>query len=232
MGGGTQQKTSEDARVPSELSPLLKQTANSGAAFQVAAPLEPFLKASPMRTAPLSANEQRGISEAPGLFDLSKRKVTGENLKDSPSLSAAREAYTRTIQPRIENTAAVSGLGRSTALTNAMAQAEAEYMTPLIESELGREERGIAREGEMTLQGIQAALQSGGLERSIEQSEYGAEYEDQLRRQALAEQALFVPMGSLLPSTIGRGSKTSGKQGMFTELLMFLALPIISGALL
>jgi hypothetical protein len=42
-----------------------------------------------------------------------------------------------------------------------------------------------------------------------EQSKFDAEQEDFMRRQGLAEQALFQPFGSFVPSTIG--SRTTGK---------------------
>ena len=85
-----------------------------------------------------------------------------------------------------------------------------------IEGALTREQTGLQNEQSMTLQEIQALLSGGGLERGIAQSQNEAEQADLLRRQALAEEALFQPLGQLLPSAIGQGSTPRGKQGIFT----------------
>jgi hypothetical protein len=217
MGGGTRTKTTQEPQVPDYMAPLMRQTATRGAEFQDAAPLQPFLEAKPMKVAGLSAREQEGLSLIPQLNVLGKRRVTGENLSTSPSLAAARQAYETSVLPGVENTAAVSGLGRSTALTNARAASEAAYLAPTIEAELAREERGNQNEQAMTLAQLQALLSGGGLERGVEQAGYEAEQSDLLRRQALAETGLFGPAGAqLLPSAIGQQSTTRGKQGIFT----------------
>jgi hypothetical protein len=216
MGGGTRTTTTQEAKVPGNLEPLLATTAARGQQFQQAAPLEPFLEAKPLKVAGLSEREKSGLGKIGGLEELGKRRVTGANLPTSPSFAAAQEAYNTAIRPGIENTAAVSGLGRSTALTNADAAARAAYLQPTIEAELAREERGNQNEAQMLLSQIQAELSGGGLERGIEQAGYESEQADRMRRQALAEQALFLPMGQLLPSTIGQQSTTRGKSGVFT----------------
>lgn len=216
MGGGTRTTTGQEAKVPGELQPLLTQSAQQGAILQQQAPLSPFLEAKPLKTAGLSARERQGLEMIPQIGELGRRRITGDTIANSPSLAAAKEAYRTSIQPGVENAAAVSGLGRSTALTNAMASSEAQYLQPTIEAELGREERGLQNEKDMTLAQIQALMSGGGLERGIEQTGYESEQADVLRRQALAEEALFQPMGQLLPSTIGQTSKTRGKQGIFT----------------
>jgi hypothetical protein len=187
-----------------------------GVQLQRAAPVEPFLEAKPMKTAPLSERERTALGRVGQLEELGKRRVTGSNLATSPSMAAARNAYETSVLPGVENTAAVSGLGRSTALTNARAASEAAYLQPTIEAELAREERGNQNEAQMLLSQIQAELSGGGLERGIEQQGYTAEQQDALRRQAIAEEALFQPMGQLLPSAIGQSSTTRGKQGIFT----------------
>lgn len=216
MGGGTSQRTSQQGDIPQELKPLYRDTADRVTALQGQAPLSPFLAPAPMKVAPIATREKQGLERIGALPELGKRRVTGESLKDSPSLKAAEEAYRVAVQPTVENTAAVSGLGRSTALTNALASSKAQYMMPTIEAELAREERGIGREADLTLQEIQALLAGGGLERGIEQAGYGAEQEDFIRRQNLAEQALYKPFGDLVPSSIGQVSRTSGKSGIFT----------------
>jgi len=229
MSGGGSSRTTQSNELPPELRPIMSQSAQKINVIQDAANLPQFLSAAPMSVAPRTALQARAGAEVPGLFDLaqrgraiSERQVTGANLATSPSLAAARRAFTATIQPRIENTATLAGLGRSTALTNAMAQAEAQYMQPLIEAELAREERGIDRaaqgvgqEGAMRLSAIQAAEGVGGAERAAAQEVNQAAYQDYLRRQALSEQSIYTPFGMLAPTTVGSTSKTSGSSGLF-----------------
>jgi hypothetical protein len=216
VGGGTNQTTRQKTELPAELQPLTRASAERVMALQDQAPVAPFLAQTPQRVPGLSATQQRGVAEIPGLFDLAGRKVTGANLESSPSMRAARQAFTTAIEPRIVNQQTLAGLGRSTAVPGALAQAEAQYLTPLIESELAREERGLERESGQRLGAINAALTGGGLERGVEQERAAAEQQDMLRRQALAETALFTPFGQLAPSTIGQVSTTRGKSGMFT----------------
>lgn len=215
-GGGTRSRTEQRAELPPELRPLFAESSGRVLELQRAAPVQPFLEARPQRVPGLSALQERGLGEIPGLFELASRRVTGEGLPQSASFQAAQRAFTTAIEPRIQNQAALAGLGRSTALTNALAQAEAQYLAPLIEAELAREERGLEREAQLRTAGIEAALRGGGLERGVEQERSAAEQQDLLRRQALAEQALFMPFGQLAPSSIGQVSTTRGKQGFFT----------------
>jgi len=60
------------------------------------------------------------------------------------------------------------------------------------------------------LQGINAMMQAGGLERGISQASLDAIYKDMLRQQALSEEALYTPMGMLFPSAIGQDLVSSG----------------------
>ena len=96
------------------------------------------------------------------------------------------------------------------------------------EAELGRGERAIGRESQAMLsaaplelsaggaetqrrlQELDAAMRVGGVERGVAQSEEQAAMADYLRRQALSEQALFGPMGQVLPTSLG--STTTGKE--------------------
>ena len=78
--------------------------------------------------------------------DVSRRQVTGANIEKDPAFNAARQAYSNTVSRRAQNAAALAGLGRSTALTNAQAAGESAYMTPIIQGSMAREERGIGRE--------------------------------------------------------------------------------------
>jgi len=97
---------------------------------------------------------------------------------------------------------------------------------------LGLEERGIERgagavasgiprlteigglETGRKLSEIEAGLRGGDVERAVEQEGLNAEQIDFLRRQGIAEQALFGPLGQL-PSTFGQTTSTSGGGGLF-----------------
>src|SRR5262247_2268083 len=138
MGGGTRTKTSQEPQVPQYLSDLTQTSGERIKEYQAADPLTGYAKASPLQVAPLSAREEAAYAKIPQIGEIGRRKVTGANLPTSPSFAAAQEAYNTAIRPGIENTAAVSGLGRSTALTNADAAARAAYLQPTIESELAR----------------------------------------------------------------------------------------------
>ncbi|MCK5481312.1 MAG: hypothetical protein KAJ06_09200 [Gammaproteobacteria bacterium] len=80
------------------------------------------------------------------LADIGRRKVTGENVQSDPAYAAARKAFSSAQMPLIQNAAVQSGLGSSTAMTNALASGQAQYLLPIIQGSLAREERGIDRE--------------------------------------------------------------------------------------
>lgn len=216
MGGGTRTTTTQTPQMPGYTSDLAAQTAQRYKQFQDAAPVTDYLKPSPMKVAGLSEGEQKAASMIPQIQQQAQRKVSGETLQADPSFKAAQEAYNTAIMPGVENRAAVSGLGRSTALTNADAAARAAYLQPTIENVFGREERQLGNERDAVLQTMQAYGQTGATARGIEQQGYESQKQDELRRQALAETALGTPMGTLVPSTIGQQSSTRGKQGIFT----------------
>jgi hypothetical protein len=216
MGGGTRTTTKQEPNVPAGVSALSEGSVREAEKYQQANPLTAYGTASPLKVAPLSAREQQAYEMIPQLGEIGRRKVTGANIQASPSFQAANQAYETAIQPTIENQSVLSGLGRSTALTNASAAARAQYLQPTIEAELGREERGNQTEAQMLLSQIQALTGAGGTERGITQAEYEAQKADELRRQALAEEAVYQPLGALTPSTIGQASTTRGKQGIFT----------------
>ena len=69
-------------------------------------------------------------------------------------------------------------------------------------------------------------MQKGGeLERGIEQERNVNEQRDYLRRQAIAEQSIFGPLGQFVPSTLGQSSTTTSKEsggGGLTVLCGFL----------
>jgi hypothetical protein len=104
--------------------------------------------------------------------------------------------------------------------------AEASMLQPMYSDELARQERGIERQSSAMLSGAQlgaglgaqatgrtqaeqeAAMSGGEVQRGAEQDVYNATYDDLMRRQAIAEEALFVPFGTIVPSAMGQTSYT------------------------
>lgn len=129
---------------------------------------------------------------------------TGAGLANSPSLTAAQQAFNTAILPTIENQAAVSGLGRSTALTNAIAQAQAQYMLPIVQDELNREFQGnLQRYGALQNIGLQGA---GAAERGIERGSNVS------LQQAMATQQLPQIMGSASSLLTQLGQDSAARQ--------------------
>jgi hypothetical protein len=128
----------------------------------------------------------------------------------------------------------LAGLGKSSSLANALALGKASQLSPLILDYINREQNALNRESDMyaglmpqftALGGMQTsreqaaisdAMQAGGTLRGIEQEPLTAQYQDFLRRQALSEQALFVPFGATAGPSIGPEAK-SESQGTQTS---------------
>lgn len=158
---------------------------------------------------------------------------------DSDYYKSALEAFNKGVAPTIQNQMALSGLGRSSTLGDSLAQGWAsivpsilsQYATQYVEPQLGREENTLSRQAALVpslgnlgaqdtsrlVTGINTMMQSGGLDRSIQQAQFDANYQDQLRRQALAEEAVYTPMGMLFPSAIGQNLVSSGTYNSTTQ---------------
>lgn len=221
-------------QTPNFLSPQVQQIAPLTDLEQQAISMTPGLAQTPEAEllAMLYAQQagQAPSSEqywAPGAFEA------------SPYYNTAYGAFQSGALPTIENQMALSGLGRSSSAADAIAQgwsqmlptALSQYATQYVEPQMGREENALARMAGLVpslgaigtqdtarqLQAINAMFQGGGLQRTVEQSALDAMYADILRQQALAEEALFTPMGLLFPSSIGQmgssSTSTSGKSG-------------------
>lgn len=200
MGGGGSKgssTTTSEASIAPELRPLYSNTGQRVSELQGQIPLSQFTGASPMQVAPLSETQNLAI----GNIKESLRSARDTPLEQSDLIAANQRYYDTQIAPGIQNRAALSGLGRSTALTNAEAQTQAAIMAPLMAEEQGRRDR-LATLG----------LAGGEVERGAEQDVYTAAEQDELRRQALAEQALFGPLNQM-PSTIGQTATTKSKGG-------------------
>jgi hypothetical protein len=152
-------------------------------------------------------------------------------LDQSPTIKAAMAAFNAQALPTLQNQANLSGLGRSTAATNAIANAQGQMMTPLLQDELARQERSAVRTSEATQQQIQDLLQltgaeqgrqeqavtglmqTGGVQRGVGQSQLDAQFQDYLRRQGLSEEGTMLPLGQGMPSAFGSQVNSSG--GLF-----------------
>lgn len=165
-----------------------------------------------------------------GAVDAAGRRVTGEGIENAPAIKAAQRAFEINALPGIQNQMTLAGLGRSTAGADAVARQNLAYLSPLISEELAREDARNARlagvlqgtagqygnlgaaETGRTFGTIEAAARQGEVERGAEQDTYTAAKQDELRRQALAEQALFGPLNQL-PSTFGQTTSSRGGGG-------------------
>jgi hypothetical protein len=133
--------------------------------------------------------------------------VTYQDLMNSPTVQAQNQAFEQFSKPVIQNEMTLSGLGRSKAGGDAIAMGQASQLYPVMSEELARRERGTERE-------YTAAMETGEMQRDVEQAGLDAEWNDFLRQQGLTEQAYFAPLGSFVPSTLGTQTTTSGG-GMF-----------------
>jgi len=87
-----------------------------------------------------------GIPSSERLRRLSGQGVSAEALRNSPFLAAANDFFRSEIQPGVENRATLSGLGRSTAVENAIAKTQAANALPALRAAAAGEEARIGRE--------------------------------------------------------------------------------------
>lgn len=151
---------------------------------------------------------------------------------DNPYTNAAADYFNRLMLPTIQNQMGLAGLGRSSSLANAMALGQTNYTMPVMQDYLNQQQAEKNRQAGLVSsmsalgaeefarknQTLANAQQIGGTMREIAQQPLSSEYQDYLRRQALAEEATFVPFGAFVPSTIGQnvwqvGSTTDNKSG-------------------
>ena len=174
---------------------------------------------------------------------LAGRMATGAGAATDPAVLAAQAAFEKLTAPQIENQMGLAGLGKSSSLGNAMSLGNAQMLTPLIMDYINREQSALTNQANMyaslmpqfsalggaetarMLNALNDAMQIGGVRRGVAQEPLTAEYQDFLRRQALAEQALFVPFGATAGASIGPAGKSESQgstvgssqmsQGMF-----------------
>lgn len=203
-----------------------------------------FLSSNPMQTAPVNPLQLWAAQMSPDIYNtpdtelqarlyatmapsLAGRMATGAGVGTDPAILEAVKTFEANMAPQIENQMGLAGLGKSSSLANSLALAKSNYMLPLIQDYINREQGVLANEANMyasmvpqlttlggsettrRLQAINAAMQGGTTLRAIEQEPLTAQYQDFLRRQALAEQALFVPFGATATASIGPESQYS-----------------------
>jgi len=232
--GGSSGKSSSTStqEIPGELKPLYSQTGQKNIELQNQLPISEFTNPNPTKVAGFSGlqrsssdlmgqhlREASGPLSDAGILDTTNRYDSlfsdfGTPLEESGIVQAGGRYFDKSIAPGITNQATLSGLGRSTANTNALAAAEAETMLPLMQGEQsrrdrlatgdqGRRDELMAREQSRRDQLVNQGMAVGDAERQIEQERYNSEAQDALRRQGISEQALFGPMGQL-PTTFGQ----------------------------
>lgn len=202
MGSGGQ-SSSTKATVPKELKGYYEDVGTTGQDLLRTLPVSDFAMRNPTRIAPLSGTQRKSVD----FMNMNLDDAMSTPLENSSIVQAGNRYFDTAIAPGIENRAALSGLGRSTALSSALSGAEAAAMLPLMQGEQARRDAMIS-----------GGLQAGDVERGVEQAGYNAEAADAQRRQGLAEQALFGPLNQL-PSTFGRSSTASGG-GLFKSVAL------------
>lgn len=215
--GGTSGSSSSSASVPPELSGLYTQTGQNVQQLQNDLPISQFTGANPTQVAPLSGTQQSSLD----FLNQNINDARNTTLENSPIVQAGNRYFEKSIAPGIVNQATLGGLGRSTALTNALSAAQAGTALPLLQGEQKRRDELIGQ-----------GFTGGDIERSVQQQRFNSTAADALRRQAIAEQGLFGALGQL-PSTFGQNSVSkssgSGGGGMFKVLLPWVL--IIGGML-
>ena len=166
--------------------------------------------------------------EAPGLAGT---VASGAGIENDPAIKAQVANYYANTVPQLQNYYATAGLGRSSSLGNAEALGLSSMLPSLYESQLAREQGAIESQAS-TMAGLVSSLTGmgaqdttrlktaideaeavGGTQQQTEQAGYTAEYQDYLRRQALAEEALYTPFNDLVAAgSIGQVSDSSGTQ--------------------
>ena len=205
--------------------PLTNYTTEHPMETAPADPLQNWVSSNVLKTWETPEQRAQAMDYMGKAVDLSGRTATGEGIESSPAVLKASEAFDRLMQPQIENQMGLSGLGKSSSLGNAMAMGKTTYMLPMIQDELAREQAAITNQANMyagmvpqlegmstadlarQLQTLNAAATQGGTMRGIAQEPLTAAYQDYLRRQALAEQAVYLPFGATATASIGQKSE-------------------------
>lgn len=79
------------------------------------------------------------FNQSPGM-QAGYARVSGQQIADDPAIAAAMADFQRTVQPGIQNQAALAGLGNSNAMVNSIGQAQGSMLTPLYQDAFAREQ--------------------------------------------------------------------------------------------
>jgi len=111
--------------------------------------------------------EQPEVTPAPELGQV----PAGSWITD-PTIRAAREIFDRTGAEQVKNAMTQAGLGRSTATGDSLGRAWAGQLMPLLESQMGRQERAIERQ--QAAEEAQLAREQAGIERGVQARQFAA----------------------------------------------------------
>jgi hypothetical protein len=125
------------------------------------------------------------FGQSPGI-QAGYQRVSGQQIAQDPAIGAALNNFNLNVAPGIQNQAGMAGLGDSSALTNAMARAQASMMTPLYQDAFAREQH----------------TQDRG---------YGATEEELARRERSANNAAQAQQG-LVDRLMGLSTQRQGQQ--------------------
>lgn len=187
MGGSPSRSTSnQQPQLSPEAAALIQIGSNQTQAGLGAAPITDFL----------GANPQPVVGPDPATLDA---LAYFQSLAGGGATPGVLDAFNRLQVPLIQQQAMQAGLGRSSALTDALAQGQAAALMPALQLQT-------------TAAGAQAGL--GDYLRQIAQQQAEAPYQDFLRRQGISESLLSGATG-LIPSSIGqRGGQDTATGGL------------------
>lgn len=192
MGSGpSTTRQNQQPNLSPEASALIQIGANQTQAGLNAAPITDFV----------GANPQPVVGPDPATLDA---LAYFQSLAGGSATPGVLDAFNRLQVPLLQQQAMQAGLGRSGALTDALAQGQAAALMPALQLQT-------------TAAGAEAGL--GDYLRQIAQQQAEAPYQDFLRRQGISESLLSGATG-LIPSSIGqRGSSANNSGGLFGWLL-------------
>lgn len=112
------------------------------------------------------------FGQSPGI-QAGYQRVSGEGIQNDPAIAAAQRDFMKRVAPGIQNSAGLAGLGNSTAMVDALADAQAGMMTPLYQDAFAREQHALDRgfgsvESELDRRERAGVRRAEGVESSID----------------------------------------------------------------
>ena len=141
-------------------------------------------------------------------------QLTGGPVGSSPATQQAMKSFQDFTAPNIEQQMALSGLGRSQAAGQSVANASEQAMVPLMQTEIANREAAIPQLQTTGDTATSAAMGYGGLQRDIGTQQQQANQQAQQNQTSIAEQLLGIPMagiGSAMAGMFTPRTTTGGK---------------------